>query len=299
MEDKKEDVLLKDSYREKPTTAVRDLKALCAHYEGDYAKKVKPKSIRSILENEDKILRLYEIVEGRGKVFTRALVSSLILSEVELLNIKRDIQDADRLGKLADRIIDRFSGLTPPDIKLALMMGIEGHFGSILDRLDAGIVLDWMRQYFKLKKEHAQAFVAQPKEDGIPIPCPPEISRKIDEMHAKLTGTKSSGERNGLDFDRMRKERRAARELERQEREKATANGQTYETIEEYCEKNEVPKEVFLKSLTNQALTHLRNKGHNVATMDKLELEMIVDDHINRQLKNFNINELYQRYPLT
>jgi len=73
-------------------------------------------------------------------------VALLIAWLIEQVNVKRSMTD-DQVDNLAADVVHGYGWLRLEDIALCFRNGLRGMYGPILDRLDAAILHDWLRQY--------------------------------------------------------------------------------------------------------------------------------------------------------
>lgn len=71
----------------------------------------------------------------------------LIIIQLVKNNFTTERMNPDQIYDCALRIMTEFKGLTLEDVALCLNMAQNGAYGTIYNRIDTGVILDWLRKY--------------------------------------------------------------------------------------------------------------------------------------------------------
>lgn len=142
--------------KEKPEGAEKYQAAIIARAEklkGELAAVPEQKTL-SVLRIEDEL----EAIDA---------VALLICWLIEQINVKRSMSD-DQVDNLAADLLHTYGWMRLEDVALCFKNGLRGQYAAILDRLDAAIIHDWLRQYGEdLRADRAawqQSLAASAKE---------------------------------------------------------------------------------------------------------------------------------------
>lgn len=81
----------------------------------------------------------------------------LIIWLLENLNISNTLS-AEQIENIAVLILEEYGGMRLEDIALVMRSAIKGAYGTIYNRLDAAIILDWLNKHqLELQERRAQA----------------------------------------------------------------------------------------------------------------------------------------------
>lgn len=106
---------------------------------------INPKNEIEVLESETPTLATLN--KYRKFQLTKILVSSLIASLVEFLNIGKTMNNV-QIGITAELIIETYPMLTVADLKLFFKKIMKGEYGELYDRLDGQSILICLKKYF-------------------------------------------------------------------------------------------------------------------------------------------------------
>jgi hypothetical protein len=92
----------------------------------------------------------------------------LLIETNKFFNVKNGL-DEETLYDVADLILSEYKHHTMYDLGLCFKMAKLGRFGKVYERLDGGVVMDWMKQYEKQRDKsiirNAEDKHAQTKTD--------------------------------------------------------------------------------------------------------------------------------------
>lgn len=159
--------------------------SLSLQYDDSYSAKPAPQSMELVADSRDKLVTLYHISLYRGKGFTKALVSDCITQILEkYLHVKRTM-DSEMATATAELIAQRFSLMTPADIKLFVTKGVMNEYGPILDRVDANVILSWAGQYWEQMKNMIRLRQKNAEKDDPKVPVPAVIADLSEKLRVK------------------------------------------------------------------------------------------------------------------
>ena len=121
------------------------LKELLILQEKYCAKLPNVSSFRQIFSSGE--LSLATIHREKGKEVVGSMIY-LFVSEflIKHLNVGKTMTDV-QIAYLCDLILEDYYFLQIDDFKYCFSKAIKGEYGKIYDRIDANIILDWLRQY--------------------------------------------------------------------------------------------------------------------------------------------------------
>ena len=109
---------------------------------------MRPSSPEQILEYRNKLPTWLDVFLILGEDYAVYMIEALMLELASLVNVKRGLTD-EMIRKLAGLIAQdqEINKMRVPEIVMAVQFGISGKMGAIYDRLDAAIILSWLRTY--------------------------------------------------------------------------------------------------------------------------------------------------------
>ncbi len=154
----------------------------------------------------------------------------------------------EEVGALAVRIALRFKGLTPLDLKLFLMDGVEGRFGEIKGSVDGALILQWILK--GKKKLHDRIKHSNKEEDSKnAVPMPGYIKRSFQELVKKMNARNKSWI-------------------------KPMPETKQYKSLEEYCEQNEVDQIEFFEKFEKMVDDAMEKMGPYFDDREALSLSI-------------------------
>jgi hypothetical protein len=123
----------------------------------------------------------------QGDPKTLVVVGYLIGEVVEFFNVGKSMSDS-QIGSTARLILGNHWHLTVGELKLCFNWGMAGKFGRLYDRLDGGVLLEWIERYTEIRDEYAaeQAYNRHQIRTRQPEAVDPEGAEKLGAMARDL-----------------------------------------------------------------------------------------------------------------
>lgn len=110
-----------------------------------------PKSLNDVFASP--YLPLSRIVLEVEQIGARAVVSILLREVVEFFNVGKTMNDT-QVAMTCDIIIDNYPEYRLEDFKLCFRNAMALKYGKLFDRLDGGIIMEWLSKYTKERNEY-------------------------------------------------------------------------------------------------------------------------------------------------
>ncbi len=94
---------------------------------------------------------IWELKSYIGKVKTRAVLANALLWLAELVNVERNLTDA-QIAEIVDDLIEDYGYLKVEEIKYVLKNSVREN--KIFGRLDYAVVMKWFADYDSARTEH-------------------------------------------------------------------------------------------------------------------------------------------------
>lgn len=159
------------------------------------------KSIPEVFQNPTASLATIRKYQGEDKML--AVLASLISGVADQLNIGRSLSEI-QLVHAAKLIVSEYWYLTIADFKVCFRSALLGKYGKVFDRLDAMILLEWIREYMNERAHYAEVFNHNKQhEKHIPsqtaVPPPDELLKALRELEEKYKGGNVGATKNEAD----------------------------------------------------------------------------------------------------
>ena len=176
-----------------------------------------------------------------GETKMKAVVKYFIESVSSCLNVGKGLNEF-QVEIAADMVFESYYYYKISEIKLVFKKGLKGDFGTLYDRLDPQIIMDWFRQYDELRtgvKEYAR--MQEQKETAF-------ISSESWEAIVKVN----------QEMHRM---------IEKRERDKREASRKEvdlkYKSIEGYCKDKGIDHDEYAAKLFEKWKPELEKSGES------------------------------------
>lgn len=110
-----------------------------------------PKSLDDVFASP--YLPLSRIVFEIEQLGARAVVSILLKEVVSFFNVGKTMNDT-QVAMTCDIIIDNYPEYRLEDFKLCFRNAMALKYGKLFDRLDGGIIMEWLSRYAKERNEY-------------------------------------------------------------------------------------------------------------------------------------------------
>lgn len=110
-----------------------------------------PKSLNDVFASP--YLPLSRIVLEVDQIGARAVISILLKEVVEFFNVGKTMNDT-QVAMTCDIIIDNYPEYRLEDFKLCFRSAMALKYGKLFDRLDGGIIMEWLSRYTKERNEY-------------------------------------------------------------------------------------------------------------------------------------------------
>lgn len=131
------------------------------------------------LDTTPSITKLCQINEE----ITREEIALLLIETNKFFSVKNGLNE-DIVYDIVDLIISEYKNMTMYDIGLCFKMAKIGRFGKVYERLDGGVIMDWIYQYAKQRDK--------------------EIIRNAEDEHSR-TKADNYREKNAIHFNQISK----------------------------------------------------------------------------------------------
>jgi len=103
-----------------------------------------PKSEAQAIKHDS--IDLARIRKEGGKELMTSVLSAIIGETAVFFSIKNQITP-NQIKQTCEMIAERYYYLKLSDLKLCFFRGRMGDYGKVYDRMDGGVILDWIAQY--------------------------------------------------------------------------------------------------------------------------------------------------------
>lgn len=194
----------------------------------DFLNNCKPATVQEALSSEAAsmaVVRWY-----CGEVFSNAILHKLIYELTNYFNVGKGLnsQGNDQVPVIAELIMEEYHFLTVADIRCCFRMAMKSKFGVVFDRLDGAVILEWLNKYDQLRT----AATNKAQEEKQKEYAPPTA-----EQWAEIL------KKNKAVFDKW---------LYKTEEKTKVPSPKKYQSIEHYCQVNEIDFEEYKNQLIDE-----------------------------------------------
>lgn len=120
-----------------------------ANNEQEFKRKIRDLNLVKIIDELEHTPSLNKL----SRINKEGLIDEVVLLLIQtdkFFNVKNGLTE-DVLYDIADLILSEYKHLTMYDLGLCFKMAKIGRFGKVYERLDGGVVMDWICQYENLR----------------------------------------------------------------------------------------------------------------------------------------------------
>lgn len=112
----------------------------------EYLDRPRRLNVAQIIKDKNEIVSLQDLWYYRGEEYYRAVVTTLITSVAQFFAVGNSMNDR-MIEMLCRMIYEKYPRWKVDDLALALDMGMKGDFGPLYNRLDGGVIMEWLGKY--------------------------------------------------------------------------------------------------------------------------------------------------------
>jgi|TARA_R110000822_G_scaffold2454_2_gene11731 hypothetical protein len=150
-----------------------------ANNKQEFKRKVRNLNLVTIIDELESTPSISKLSRINQETTTDEVVL-LLIEASKFFNVKNGLNE-ETLYDIADLIISEYKHYTMYDIGLCLKMAKLGRFGKVYERLDGGVIMDWISQYEKQRDK--------------------AILRNAEDEHSKTKGDNSNRSSGWINFN--------------------------------------------------------------------------------------------------
>lgn len=152
-----------------------------ANNEQEFKRKIRNLNLIKLIDTLESTPSIGKLLNFNEEI-TRDEISLLLIETNKFFSVKNGLNE-DIVYDITDLILAEYKNFTMYDIGLCFKMAKLGRFGKVYERLDGGIIMDWVYQYAKQRDK--------------------AIIRNAEDEHSR-TKYNSYREKNAIQFNQIK-----------------------------------------------------------------------------------------------
>lgn len=195
---------------------------------------------------------------SRWSMTHRNMIVTIIIKEiascVRFFMVKSPFEgegSEEQLIELVDLIMTNYPDIKLSDVKLIFKKAKLGEYGETYNRLDGPTILRWFKKYYHIRQEHWIDYKEQ------------QIRRQKDMERAELKNADPEG------LKKLAKAFGKMASLHRRKKQVLIAESGRYNSLENYCDRNNLDYHQYMKDLDNEIDKYI--KSNNIHAKDLID----------------------------